>query len=175
MQVVRAVGERERARCAAIAHREPALTRVLPEGAVAQKDVEDGTDPPDEGDDDPEDLLHAAHFGAPDDVDHTQDPGNRMQKDRQQNLDYKLHHRIACGSRDKKEARGRVPVPPKTNMNTAAATKLSSRSMFLPPAFLCGPRRTNSSAQVPIWVWRRSHCISHTNQGPLRCKVDTSF
>src|SRR5713226_2773488 len=64
----------ERARCGAISHRALAPSGSLPERTVAQKDVDDGADPPDEGDDDPQDLLQPAHLGAPDDVDDTQDP-----------------------------------------------------------------------------------------------------
>src|SRR5712692_7700623 len=87
-------------------HARVRVLRTSPEGAVAQEEVQDGADPPDEGDDDPQDLLHAAHLGAPDDVDDAKDPGNRMQKDRHQDLDQKLHDRIACGTRDKKRGAG---------------------------------------------------------------------
>src|SRR5260370_32063801 len=102
------------------------VLRTSPEGAVAQEEVEDGADPPDKGDDDPHDLLHTAHLGASDDVDDAKDPGDRMQKDRQQNLDQKLPERIACGTRDKKDARGWVPAPPNQPKHRPA-TNLSSR------------------------------------------------
>src|SRR5712691_1620050 len=97
---------RTNARVAARSLMRARVPRRSPEGAVAQEEVKDGADPPDEGDDDPHDLLHAAHVGAPDDVDDAKDPGNRMQKDRQQDLDQKLHDRIACGTRDKKRGAG---------------------------------------------------------------------
>src|SRR5260370_32342683 len=46
---------------------------------------------------------------------------------------------------------------------------------FRPPAFLCDQRTTNPEPEVPIWICRRQTCISHTNQGALRCNLDTSF
>src|SRR5260370_27130156 len=98
------------------------VLRTSPEGAVAQEEVEDGADPPDKGDDDPHDLLHTAHVGAPDDVDDAKDPGDRMQKDRQQNLDQKLHERIACGSCNNKDSPGSVPTPPYGPQDSCATT-----------------------------------------------------
>src|SRR5260370_40382543 len=150
------------------------VIRTAPEGAVAQEEVEDGADPPDKGDDDPHDLLHTAHLGASDDVDDAKDPGDRMQKDRQQNLDQKLHERIACGTRDKKEARGWVPAPPSEH-KYGAATKLSSRSSSYLQLSSATQEQPTRSSKYPYGFVGRQTCISHTNQGPLRCNLDTSF
>src|SRR5437588_3259332 len=66
--------------------------RASPEPAVAQQDVQDRADAPDERDDDPDHLFRAAQVGAADDVDHAQDPGDRVEKDRQEDLDDELEH-----------------------------------------------------------------------------------
>src|SRR6266851_6573347 len=98
-----------------------------PERTVRQKQIEDRADAPQERDDDPYQLLHAAHVGAPDDVDDAEDPGQGMEKDRQQNLDEKLHGPIAC-SRNK-EARDPTRASHRT-ISTDAATKRPPRSCF---------------------------------------------
>src|ERR1700736_5491490 len=68
--------------------------RWSPESAVADQDVKDRPDPPDERDYDPDHLLESAHVAAPEDVDDAEDEGDRMQEDRKQHLDQKLHDHI---------------------------------------------------------------------------------
>src|SRR6266852_1036292 len=84
-----------------------------------------GSCAPRERDDDPNQLPHAAHVGAPDDVDDAEDPGQGMEKDRQQNLDEELHRPIACPRN--KEARDPTRASNRT-MSTDAATKRPPRS-----------------------------------------------
>src|SRR5690348_15457061 len=60
--------------------------------APAKEQIKDGPDAPGEGDDDPEDLPETAHVLAVDDVDHGEDVRNRMEKDREQDLNQQLHH-----------------------------------------------------------------------------------
>src|SRR5438876_3295405 len=69
-----------------------------PQLAAAEDEVEDGADPPEEGDDDPQDLPQPAQVLAVDDVDHAEHEGDGVEKDREQDFDDELDHLIAAWS-----------------------------------------------------------------------------
>jgi ribosomal protein L37AE/L43A len=58
-----------------------------PEFTSADQQVEDRSDPPDEGHHDPDQLLQAGQVGAAKDVDQAEDECDGVEKDRQQDLD----------------------------------------------------------------------------------------
>src|SRR6266516_2247725 len=64
---------------------------AAPQGTVADEDVQDRADPPDEADDPPDDLLGGRQVLPAGEVDDHQDEGDRVQEDRDQHLDEQLH------------------------------------------------------------------------------------
>src|SRR6266851_7407038 len=145
-----------------------------PERTVRQKQIKDGADAPQERDDDPYQLLHAAHVGASDDVDDAEDPGQGMEKDRQQNFDEKLHRPIACPRNE----RGAGPAPRLLPNNEYRRRYETSAQVMFPPPTLgvspplpasrtplvptCPPpwlrpsRTCLPSCRQPWWCWRSS-------------------
>src|SRR4029077_11109397 len=64
---------------------------LSPELAATQQHVKDRADAPQKRDQDPQELPQAGQVLAVDDVDHAEDKGERMQKEREQDLDDELH------------------------------------------------------------------------------------
>src|SRR6267378_2838292 len=66
----------------------------LPEGAVAQQDVEHRPDPPEEAHNPPEDFLGGVEVGASGNVDQGKHEGYRMQDPGKQEFENELHRNL---------------------------------------------------------------------------------
>src|SRR5207302_10846166 len=116
---------------ALVAARSLIRSATSPELAATQEDVEDRADAPEEGDDDPQQLREPAQLLAVDDVDHAEDEGDRVQKDREHDLDDEFDHGVS------------VSRPRAAGWGCEASRRPASKSRLRPARrWLCfGPAR----------------------------------